>query len=91
MASDDFLASHVLRISETPLPGSGNVRDSKGKAKQFDTVNGKTVVVKESFVYSNKGDPNILISGDCQSNGWQDFEISIRRSCSMTSFIIQIL
>lgn len=53
--SEDFLASHVLRISGTPVPGSGNVRDHKGKAKQYNTMNGKTIVVKESFVYSNKG------------------------------------
>lgn len=31
------------------------MRDSRGKAKQFTTINGRTVVVKESFVYSNKG------------------------------------
>lgn len=54
-ASDEFLASHVLRISGTPAPGSSNVRDSRGKAKQYTTMNGRTVVVKESFVYSNKG------------------------------------
>lgn len=53
--SEDLLASHVLRISGTPAPGSGKVRDHKGKAKQFNTINGKTIVVKESFVYSNKG------------------------------------
>jgi len=54
-ASEDFLASHVLRISGSPAPGSGSVRDSRGKAKQFNTINGRTVVAKESFVYSNKG------------------------------------
>lgn len=54
-ASDEFLASHVLRLSGTPAPGSSNVRDSRGKAKQYTTINGRTVVVKESFVYSNKG------------------------------------
>ena len=53
--SEDFLASHVLRISGTTDPENNNVRDSRGKAKQFNTVNGRTVVVKESFVYSNKG------------------------------------
>lgn len=53
--SEDFLASHVLRISGPTGPGSNNVRDSRGKAKQFNTVNGRTIVVKESFVYSNKG------------------------------------
>jgi hypothetical protein len=54
-ASEDFLASHVLRISGSPVPGGGSGRDSRGKAKQFNTINGRTVVVKESFVYSNKG------------------------------------
>lgn len=53
--SEDFLASHVLRIPGLIGTGSDNVRDSRGKAKQFNTVNGRTVVVKESFVYSNKG------------------------------------
>lgn len=57
--SEEFLASHVLRG-----PGAGGAenakevgtgRDNRGKAKQFTTVNGRTVVVKESFVYSNKG------------------------------------
>ncbi|KAI9782745.1 MAG: hypothetical protein M1839_004733 [Geoglossum umbratile] len=33
------------------------MRESRGKAKQFTTVNGRTVVVKDSFVYSNKGRP----------------------------------
>ena len=49
----------MLRIPETTgaLGGKdlGTSRDSRGKAKQFTTVNGRTVVVKESFVYSNKG------------------------------------
>lgn len=54
--SEEFLASHVLRISPV-APGvtAGSVRDSRGKAKQFTTINGRTVIVKESFVYSNKG------------------------------------
>ena len=54
-SSEDFLASHVLRITDPQAPGEGNIRDSKGKAKQYNTINGRTVVVKESFVYSNKG------------------------------------
>ena len=54
--SEEFLASHVLRIPPTvPGAAAGSVRDSRGKAKQFTTINGRTVVVKESFVYSNKG------------------------------------
>lgn len=31
------------------------MREIKGRAKQFTTVNGRTVVVKDNFVYSNKG------------------------------------
>jgi len=36
---------------------TGNVRENKAKAKQYSTINGKTVVVKDSYVYSNKGAP----------------------------------
>lgn len=54
-ASEEFLASHVLRVSETTGLGNSNVRDNRGKAKQFTTINGRIVVVKESYVYSNKG------------------------------------
>ena len=59
VSSDEFLGSHVLRVPDPHPPGAnkelGSVRDNRGKAKQFTTVNGRTVVVKESFVYSNKG------------------------------------
>ncbi|KAI9848906.1 MAG: hypothetical protein M1838_000347 [Thelocarpon superellum] len=58
-SADDFLGSHVLRMPGTPLPGAakdaGTVRDNRGKAKQFTTMNGRTVVVKDNMVYSNKG------------------------------------
>ncbi|KAG6005524.1 hypothetical protein E4U21_007850 [Claviceps maximensis] len=60
VASEDFLGSHVLRI---PLPhtssggkdGAHNLREVRGKAKQFSTLNGRSVVIKDSVVYSNKG------------------------------------
>lgn len=60
VASEDFLSSHVLRI---PTPGSTaggkdgaqNLREVRGKAKQFSTLNGRSVIIKDSFVYSNKG------------------------------------
>lgn len=32
-----------------------NVRDNRGKAKQVTTFNGRTVIIKENSVYSNKG------------------------------------
>ncbi|KAL1958578.1 hypothetical protein VTO42DRAFT_4175 [Malbranchea cinnamomea] len=58
VSSEEFLGSHVLRIS-TPGPSVMKdvlaVRDKQGKAKQITTVNGRTVVLKDSFVYSNKG------------------------------------
>lgn len=53
--TEDFLASHVISVSGEITTANGSVRDSRGKARQFTTVNGRTVMVKESFVYSNKG------------------------------------
>ncbi|KAI4212301.1 MAG: hypothetical protein LQ351_005014 [Letrouitia transgressa] len=58
-SSEDFLASHVIRITPTQASANSNVRDNRGKARQFSTINGRTVVVKESFVYSNKGFKNL--------------------------------
>ncbi|KAK6441587.1 hypothetical protein LTR95_002182 [Oleoguttula sp. CCFEE 5521] len=58
-SSEEFLASHVLRIPGGAPPqilaGGGNVREAKGKAKPYSTINGRTVVVKDTFVYSNRG------------------------------------
>jgi ankyrin repeat protein len=51
---EDFLGSHILRIP----PGAakeGSIRDGRGKAKTYPTVNARTVIVKESTVYTNKG------------------------------------
>lgn len=31
------------------------MRENRGKAKQYTTVNGRTIVVKDAYVYSNKG------------------------------------
>ena len=59
LLSEEFVASHVLRI-----PGGGgngvpesvpNLREVRGKAKQYSTLNGRSVVMKDGFVYSNKG------------------------------------
>ena len=43
-----------------PGPGTGgatvqNLREMRGKARQYNTINGKSVVIKDSAVYSNKG------------------------------------
>jgi hypothetical protein len=51
---EDFLGAHILRIP----PGAakdGNIRDGRSKAKTYPTVNARTVIVKESIVYTNKG------------------------------------
>ncbi|KAL9062545.1 MAG: hypothetical protein Q9157_008830, partial [Trypethelium eluteriae] len=58
--SEEFLASHVLRVPgglapTTTVRENGQQRENKNKAKQYSTVNGRTVVVKDTFVYSNKG------------------------------------
>lgn len=58
--SEDFLASHVLRVPGGVGPNNhvkdaGNFRETRGKAKQFTTANGRTVIVKDAFIYSNKG------------------------------------
>lgn len=58
--SEEFLASHVLRIPGGVGPNNhvrdaGSFRETRGKAKQFTTANGRTVIVKDAFVYSNKG------------------------------------
>lgn len=39
------------------------MRESRGKAKQYTTVNGRTVVLKDSFVYSNKGMDSVSLDG----------------------------
>ncbi|KAK2010691.1 hypothetical protein LZ32DRAFT_693169 [Colletotrichum eremochloae] len=62
VTSEEFLASHVLRIpaSNTAAAAGGkdgaqNLRELRGKAKQYQTINGRTVVIKDTHVYSNKG------------------------------------
>jgi hypothetical protein len=67
--SDDFLASHIIRIpanlaSATPQKHANgdpptnlreSLRESRTKAKQYSTLNGRTVILKDAYVYGNKG------------------------------------
>ncbi|KAE9972481.1 hypothetical protein EG328_004953 [Venturia inaequalis] len=59
--NEEFLASHVLRVPGGVAPGSASkdvpatFRENRTKAKQYTTLNGRTVIVKDTFVYSNKG------------------------------------
>ena len=59
LLSEEFMASHVLRIPGPGVNGSAesvpNLREVRGKAKQYPTLNGRSVVMKDGFVYSNKG------------------------------------
>ncbi|KAF2787611.1 hypothetical protein K505DRAFT_329557 [Melanomma pulvis-pyrius CBS 109.77] len=58
--SEEFLASHVLRVPggvgpNNQVKDTTSFRDNRGKAKQYSTANGRTVIIKDAFVYSNKG------------------------------------
>ncbi|KAH6615257.1 hypothetical protein C7974DRAFT_61789 [Boeremia exigua] len=58
--SEEFLASHVLRVPggvgpNNQVKDTSSFRETRGKAKQFTTANGRTVIVKDAFIYSNKG------------------------------------
>lgn len=61
VGSDEFLGSHVLRFtSQKAAGGSGkeagqNLREMRGKARIYTTVNGRSIVIKDQLVYSNKG------------------------------------
>ncbi|KAL2832080.1 hypothetical protein BDW59DRAFT_115202 [Aspergillus cavernicola] len=58
VVSEEFLGSHTLRIPVSNGVGGRDdpsVRDGRGKAKQVTTVNGRTVIVRDNSVYSNKG------------------------------------
>ncbi|EXJ85902.1 hypothetical protein A1O1_06271 [Capronia coronata CBS 617.96] len=52
---EDFLGSHLLRILPSVAGKEGNVRDNRNKAKTYATVNGRSVILKENVVYTNKG------------------------------------
>lgn len=57
MQHDDFLASHILKLPDSNNSGakSGLPRDIQTKAKQFNTLNGRSVIVKDHSVYTNQG------------------------------------
>ncbi len=64
VGSDEFLGSHVLRIpGAKAAPAAGgkeavqNLREMRGKAKPYNTINGRSVVIKDNLVYSNRGAP----------------------------------
>ncbi|KAL4942281.1 hypothetical protein BDV06DRAFT_165345 [Aspergillus oleicola] len=58
VVSEEFLGSHTLRIPVSSGVGGKDdpsVRDGRGKAKQVTTANGRTVILRDNSIYSNKG------------------------------------
>ncbi|OAA39126.1 VPS9 domain protein [Metarhizium rileyi] len=60
IASEEFLSSHVLRIPSSGISsgskdGVHNLRDVRGKARQFSTLNGRNIIIKDSVIHSSKG------------------------------------
>ena len=68
IASDEFLGSHVLRFPGGKIAavggkdGAPNLREMRGKARPYNTVNGRTVAIKDNLVYANKGSPALFAS-----------------------------
>ncbi|KAL1876433.1 hypothetical protein VTK73DRAFT_9299 [Phialemonium thermophilum] len=61
VASDEFIASHVLRVADNKVPATEgkdavhNLREMRGKAKVYSTINGRNIVIKDNMIYTNKG------------------------------------
>ncbi|KAL4781021.1 hypothetical protein BJX76DRAFT_26396 [Aspergillus varians] len=58
VVSEEFLGSHTLRIPVSSGVGGRDdpgIRDGRGKAKQVTTANGRTVIIRDNSVFSNKG------------------------------------
>ncbi|KAF3929295.1 hypothetical protein AA313_de0207730 [Arthrobotrys entomopaga] len=55
--SEEFLSSHVLRAPKDDVTGTtvAAARENRGKARQYSTSNGRTVIIKDTWVYTNKG------------------------------------
>ncbi|KAK3394659.1 hypothetical protein B0H63DRAFT_426587 [Podospora didyma] len=65
IGSEEFLGSHVLRIPTPKAHVAGgkdatqNLREMRGKPKVYNTINGKSVVIKDNYLYTNKGFKNL--------------------------------
>ncbi|KAF3176024.1 hypothetical protein EYR41_003808 [Orbilia oligospora] len=55
--SDEFLGSHVIRAPRDEINGAviAAARENRGKARQYSTSNGRTVIIKDTWIYTNKG------------------------------------
>ncbi|KAH7367060.1 hypothetical protein B0T11DRAFT_274616 [Plectosphaerella cucumerina] len=76
ITSEEFLASHVLRVpvaAVTPAgtkEGAPNLREVRGKAKQYTTLNGRTIIIKDTQVYTNKGFKSLAQAQLLQDSIW---------------------
>ncbi|KAL8946373.1 MAG: hypothetical protein Q9222_007222, partial [Ikaeria aurantiellina] len=52
-SSEEFLASHVIRNTDTLAQSNGNVRDNRGKAKQYTTINGRFKNINQAQLLSD--------------------------------------
>ena len=58
-----------IHTGSTNSKEDNNVRDSRGKARQVTTFNGRTVIIKDNSVYSNKGNKSLLVNAmTCADN-----------------------
>jgi ankyrin repeat protein len=64
--TEEFIGSHVLRIppesaqtiasrDADPKAKHAHIRENRGKAKAYNTINNRTVIVKDGMVFANKG------------------------------------
>ncbi|KAK4229081.1 hypothetical protein QBC38DRAFT_473676 [Podospora fimiseda] len=61
IATEEFLGSHVLRIPLLKGQVAGgkdaaqNLREMRGKPKMYGTINGRSLVIKDNCIFTNKG------------------------------------
>lgn len=80
---EEFLGSHVLRIQSTSSNGARentSIRDSRGKAKQATTINGRTVILKDNMVYTNRGQVASSLHESYLIDFWKGLRTSAKRS-----------
>ncbi|EEY20154.1 VPS9 domain-containing protein [Verticillium alfalfae VaMs.102] len=54
-AKDPSSSTAPIQHPQGGKEAAQNLREMRGKAKQYTTINGRTVVIKDTHVYSNKG------------------------------------
>ena len=71
--SEEFLGSHVLKIPGGASTaggkdaGLGNLRELRGKARQYNTLNGRNLIIKDAFMYTNKGQSVFYLAAELVS------------------------